>query len=95
MICTTVRNGKECPFMKKTGCSYNGGFCHEVVQACEGCGRKVEVHDGWYCASFPEPALKWKNGNCNMATHVTTATIAAEAKINPLKASKRQAKGKK
>jgi hypothetical protein len=33
--------------------------------------------------------MKWKNGNCNLATHVTSAAVAAKAKVNPLKASKR------
>jgi hypothetical protein len=93
MICTTVRNGKECPFMTQKGCSYNGGLCHEIVEYCEGCNRKVEASGGWYCQSFPEPALKWKNGPCNMASHISAAA-AAEAKINPLKASKRQSKRK-
>jgi len=93
MICTTVRNGKECPFMTQKGCSYNSGSCHEVVEDCEGCNRKVEVSGGWYCQSFPEPALKWKTGRCNMASHIAAAA-AADAKINPLKASKRQSKRK-
>ncbi|MGB5423817.1 MAG: hypothetical protein WBN03_16760, partial [Desulfobacterales bacterium] len=43
MICTTVREGRECPFMTAKGCSYNGGICHEIVEQCNGCGRKVEV----------------------------------------------------
>jgi hypothetical protein len=79
--------------MTKKGCSYNGGFCHEIVEGCEGCNRKIEISGGWYCASFPEPSLKWKNGSCNMASHVS-ASAAAEAKVNPLKASKRMNKRK-
>ncbi|MGB7918663.1 MAG: PxxKW family cysteine-rich protein [Desulfobacterales bacterium] len=94
MICTTVREGRECPFMTAKGCSYNGGICHEIVEQCNGCGRKVEVQTGWYCASCPDPSLKWKIGNCNMATHVSSTTLQASAKINPLKASKRQNKKK-
>ncbi len=92
MICTTVREGLECPFMTKKGCSYNGGSCHEAVEACEGCGRSQEFSSGWYCTSFPEPAKKWKNGNCNMATHVTTQVATTKVKLNPLKASKRGAR---
>ncbi|MGA9537235.1 MAG: PxxKW family cysteine-rich protein [Desulfobacterales bacterium] len=94
MICTTVREGRECPFMTAKGCSYNGGICHETVEQCNGCGRKVEVQSGWYCASCPDPSLKWKVGNCNMATHVSSTAQQASAKINPLKASKRQNKKK-
>lgn len=92
MICTTVRSGMECSFMTKNGCSYNGGFCHEIVENCSGCGRKTQLPNGWFCTACPEPSLKWKNGNCNLATHVTTAAAATNVKINPLKASKRSRK---
>ncbi len=94
MICTTVRKGYDCPFMTAKGCSYNGGRCYEIVEACKGCSRMTEVETGWYCGAFPEPALKWKNGVCNMATHVKAAETATQAKINPLKASKRARRGK-
>jgi len=89
MVCTTVRNGVDCPFMTAKGCSYNGGICHEIVEQCEGCNRKSEYGDGWYCTSTPEPMMKWKNGNCNLATHVATIAKTKTQKINPLKASKR------
>ena len=89
MLCTTVREGKECPFMTAKGCGYNGGVCHSVVESCQGCSRSTELTSGWYCTACPDPALKWQNGNCNLATHVTTAATGTKAKINPLKASKR------
>lgn len=89
MICTTLRNGVECPFMTGNGCGYNGGVCHEVVDPCDGCARKQEFASGWFCTSCPEPETKWKNGNCNLATHVTTTVVTKAQKINPLKASKR------
>ncbi len=89
MICTTLREGFDCPFMTKNGCSYNGGHCHEAVEACKGCTRTVESKSGWYCSAAPEPALKWKNGVCNMATHVKSMEKNQEVKLNPLKASKR------
>ncbi|MGB9441410.1 MAG: PxxKW family cysteine-rich protein, partial [Desulfobacterales bacterium] len=56
---------------------------------CEGCNRGSEFSSGWFCTACPEPATKWKNGNCNFASHVSTTTTSAKAKINPLKASKR------
>ncbi|MGD8757754.1 MAG: PxxKW family cysteine-rich protein, partial [Deltaproteobacteria bacterium] len=34
---------------------------------------------------------KWKNGRCNLATHVKDTAKSDAAKINPLKASKRSA----
>ena len=89
MICTTVRNGIECPFMTVDGCTYNGGICHQTVEQCDGCGRNAQFETGWYCSACPEPAQKWKNGNCNFATHVKNTPQSAQAKINPLKASKR------
>ena len=92
MICTTVRNGKACPFMTAEGCSYNGGICHEVVEQCDGCNRSVQFESGWYCGTFPEPAMKWRNGDCNFASHVAKKAEAKSNKVNPLKASKRAAR---
>lgn len=89
MVCTTIRKGMECPFMTAQGCSYNGGACHAIAEQCNGCSRSAEFASGWYCTACPDPALKWKNGNCNLATHVTTAAADKKAKLNPLKASKR------
>ncbi len=92
MVCTSVRDGQECPFMTGKGCSYNGGICHEVVEQCNGCNRNVQFGAGWFCAASPQPELKWKNSNCNLATHVKAAAVKAKQKINPLKASKRTAR---
>ena len=75
--------------MTASGCSYNGGSGHQVVESCKGCGRSMELASGWYCSACPEPSLKWKNGSCNLATHVSVAVASNGTKINPLKASKR------
>ncbi len=90
MICTTVRKGEECVFMSAKGCKYNGGECKPVVEQCEGCQRAVDYETGKFCNAVPDPALKWKNGNCNMATHVMTVVETKKQKINPIKASKRR-----
>jgi hypothetical protein len=89
MICQTIRKGNECAFMTAKGCSYNGGLCQEIVEECKGCNRASEIESGWYCSACPEPSSKWKNGNCNLATHVSTVRATTKQKINPLKASKR------
>jgi len=89
MLCTTVRNGKECVFMAKAGCTISGGVCQEIVQQCEGCGRIVELGSGKYCQTFPEPIKKWNVGVCNMATHAKVTVVEKVQKINPIKASKR------
>jgi len=94
MICTTVKAGMECTFMTKNGCGYNGGSCHAVVEQCEGCQRIVEMPSGQYCTSCPNPAIKWKTSHCNFATHAKAEAQSLQAKVNPLKASKRATKRK-
>lgn len=96
MKCTTIKVNTECPFMAADGCSYNGGVCQPIVEACQGCKRAVEYPSGWYCQAVPDPAVKWRNGKCNLATHVTDdAAISEKAKVNPLKASKKASRGKR
>ncbi len=89
MICSTIRKESECVFMTANGCTYNGGICHEIVEQCDGCNRKTEFSAKWYCSSCPEPSIKWKIGNCNLASHVSEVSTEKKAKVNPLKASKR------
>ncbi|MFO7752843.1 MAG: PxxKW family cysteine-rich protein [Desulfobacteraceae bacterium] len=90
MICATVKEGEECVFMASGGCSFNGGSCRPVVEACDGCSRVKEYADGRYCTASPDPAVKWKNGNCNMATHLKFEAAGKTQKVNPIKASKRK-----
>ncbi len=92
MDCTTVKPGMECVFMAKKGCSFNGGVCHHTVEQCNGCNRTSEFPSGWYCTACPDPSVRWKNGHCNLATHVKAQGKAKKAKLNPLKASKRNAR---
>ncbi|MEW5734908.1 MAG: PxxKW family cysteine-rich protein [Thermodesulfobacteriota bacterium] len=94
MLCTTIRNGSDCNLMTKKGCGAIGGACQPVIGACEGCGRVEELSTGLYCKSCPDPTAKWRGGKCNLATHVTEEVKMTEAKLNPLKASKRAQKGK-
>ncbi len=90
MICTTVREGDNCVFMTTKGCSYNEGSCLPIIEACTGCQRTSEYKTGFYCVAAPDPSLKWKNGNCNIATHVKIEAAIKGKKINPIKASKRR-----
>lgn len=91
MICATTRKGQDCVFMKKNGCSFIGGTCLSAVETCMGCTRITEQESGIYCTVFPDPKLKWRTGNCNMATHIKTeSTGESGKKANPLKASKRK-----
>ena len=76
------------------GVKVNGVIIQAVIDKCEGCERIRSFEGQSYCSSFPSPSGKWRMGSrCNMATHIQTQHTAAQ-KVNPLKASKRAAKGK-
>lgn len=75
------------------GMLFNGVVFQSIIDKCEGCGRIRTFEDAQYCSSYPMPAAKWAMGNCNFCTHLR-ASAAAAAKVNPLKASKRAAKGR-
>jgi hypothetical protein len=95
MQCTTLRKGAKCSFMTKKGCNSSGGSCYPVVEACEGCARTTTTDEGTFCLVAPNPARKWANGPCNFATHRQVDVVEQVQKLNPLKASKRAASGKK
>lgn len=78
--------------MTDEGMQFKGALFLPVVEQCEGCGRVREFEGKSFCSSYPMPKAKWSLGNCNFATHVKAAQ-AGQAKVNPLKASKRAAKG--
>ncbi|OPX36010.1 MAG: hypothetical protein B1H11_08240 [Desulfobacteraceae bacterium 4484_190.1] len=90
MVCTSVREGYDCFFMSKKGCQFNGGTCHPAIEQCSGCENIKTFPTGDYCLMFPDPSVKWRTGNCNMATHLQETTAKRNMKINPLKASKRK-----
>lgn len=96
MKCVTIKKGVDCAFMVSEGCSYKGGQCYPIVEKCEGCDRTSEFDGKLYCNSYPEPEAKWDHGACNFATHIQAVVDkAGKVKVNPLKASKRAAKGRK
>lgn len=93
MVCQTVKVGVNCLFMKKGGCSFNGGKCYPIVDTCEGCSKIEEYPLGKYCKSCGDPESKWLSGRCNFATHVKIENGVKKNKLNPLKASKRSISG--
>ena len=95
MVCNTNKPDKECKFMSKSGCKYKDGACKPIVEQCEGCERIEEFNGVKYCMVFPEPSKKWKNGLCNFATHKKPEFVEASKRVNPLKASKRAAAGRR
>ncbi|MBQ7456811.1 MAG: PxxKW family cysteine-rich protein [Desulfovibrio sp.] len=80
---------------KKTddGVMVNGFLLSPIVEQCQGCDRVRDFDEQQFCASYPNPSSKWAGGRCNFATHAKIE-VAAQAKVNPLKASKRAAKGR-
>jgi hypothetical protein len=73
----------------------NGIECHPIVEKCIGCERIKEVESEKYCSSYPMPEKKWAHTVCNFATHVkATKDTGGKVKVNPLKASKRAARGR-
>ncbi|ABB38608.1 hypothetical protein Dde_1811 [Oleidesulfovibrio alaskensis G20] len=74
------------------GVELNGMVMAPVVEQCDGCDRVRSFEGEKFCSSYPFPAKKWAQGNCNFATHVARVTASGK-KVNPLKASKRAARG--
>jgi len=92
MLCQSVKSGMECSFMSKKGCGFFGGSCRQIIDKCTDCGKILEYESAKYCIIYPDPASKWLNGRCPMATHVKIEIKENSQKINPLKASKRSSK---
>lgn len=74
------------------GVELNGVQILPVTEQCAGCDRIRAFAEQEFCSSYANPTRKWAAGRCNFATHVKAATTG-NAKVNPLKASKRAAKG--
>ncbi len=94
MICQTIKNGQDCGFMTKKGCSFNGGSCHIIIDSCGECNKIFEVEARKYCKVYPNPAIKWNTGKCPTASHIKLEIAENTQKINPLKASKRASKNR-
>ena len=77
------------------GLSYKGVIMEPVVEKCEGCERIIPFEDANYCPTYAQPERKWASGVCNFATHVRAEMDkGGKVKVNPLKASKRAARGR-
>lgn len=77
------------------GLKFKGLLLQPVIDKCEGCERAAEFEGEKFCPSYAIPAKKWTRGVCNFATHVRAQVDSAgKVKINPLKASKRAARGR-
>lgn len=86
---TPLANAVKTP----AGVVVKGFVVYPCVEQCAGCERVRGFEDQEFCSSYPDPARKWQHGRCNFATNVKMQS-SAQAKVNPLKASKRAAKGR-
>ncbi len=81
--------------MAPEGLTLNGTVLEPIVEKCDGCERATEVETAKYCPTYAQPSKKWAHGVCNFATHVkATVDTTGKIKVNPLKASKRAARGR-
>lgn len=81
--------------MTAEGLQYKGNIMEPVAEKCEGCERAVDFEGTNYCPSYAQPERKWAHGVCNFATHVRASVDSTgKVKVNPLKASKRAARGR-
>ena len=75
------------------GVELNGFALQPIVEQCGTCDHIRAFEGQQFCGSYPNPMRKWVGGRCNFATHIKVET-SKSAKVNPLKASKRAAKGR-
>ena len=74
---------------------YSGCAFQPVIDKCQGCDRIVEEDSAQYCATYINPAAKWRLGICNFATHAKPEIEVVTVRVNPLKAAKRASARKK
>jgi hypothetical protein len=46
------------------------------------------------CNAYVTPAAQWRRGKCALASHLQKKEVRDEKKVNPLKQSRRNAKGR-
>ena len=81
--------------MTAEGLTFKGAIMSPIVENCTGCERVTLFEEQSYCPTYAQPAKKWTRGICNFATHVkATVDATGKTKVNPLKASKRAARGR-
>ncbi len=90
-----IVNVLEGAAMTNDGLSFKGTIITPVAEKCDGCDRQAPFEDKFYCSSYSSPENKWASGICNFATHVRVVVDkTGQVSVNPLKASKRAAKGR-
>ncbi len=81
--------------MTDAGLTYKGVVMQPIIEKCDGCERVANIEEGKFCPTYAQPEKKWAHGVCNFATHVRAEVDkTGKVKVNPLKASKRAARGR-
>ena len=101
LTCEKKRPTKRCVFWKKYkkspegSCTFNDGRCSEIIEQCIGCKYIDKSTLGNYCLVYMNPSSSWKSIKCPMYVNPEEIKKQAEEekKTNPLKASRRKAKG--
>jgi hypothetical protein len=93
-ICQTIKKGKECIFQMPKGCFFDDGHCDPIIDRCAGCANIEKWPTGDYCTCYASPEYKWTVRNCVRATHIEALEKAKEKELDPLKKSKRMARGR-
>ena len=67
-----------------------------IIDKCIGCTNVVVGPERGVgtCRKCMVPAARWRNQNCNMATHLQKTILEDKKMMDPLKQSKRNAKGR-
>jgi hypothetical protein len=65
----------------KGGAGFLGGTKRTIDAKCEGCDRIKLSEDKKFCAAYPDPTVRWRLGNCNLATHIKVETKAEASKV--------------
>lgn len=93
VIMSTPGKNLEGAVKTAKGVELNGVLLQPITEQCNGCDRIRTFEGQEFCSSYAIPSKKWTLGRCNFATHIKVEVVA-KAKVNPLKASKRAAKGR-
>lgn len=61
-----------------------------LANCCEGCAH---IYNGVKCTVYAYPQTKWYAGPCPMATHIKSKVEMEQKALDPLKLSKKRARG--
>lgn len=98
--CTIIKEGQKCPLMGKGGCTFPGGECLPVVEACGGCQKAKKHPNGTrpneeFCDTWPKPAVRWGVGRiCRNSDRIVQKVEKKKQKTMTQKESMKIAKGK-